>query len=58
MSLSIGDLKSANIRVTSSSGKSYLDEATKRKGGQLIYNELGRCEVMTSPNDRSTEIIT
>ena len=58
MSLSIGDLKGANIRFTSSSRKSDLDKATKRKGGQLIYNKSVRCEVMTSPNDRSTEIIT
>ena len=58
MSSSIGDLRGENICFTSSSGKSDLDEATKRKGGQLIYNKSVRCEVMTSPNDRSTEIIT
>ena len=58
MSSSIGDLKGANIRFTSSSGKSDLDEATKRKGGQLVYNKSVSCEVMTSFNDRLTEIIT
>lgn len=53
MSSSIGDLKGANIRFTSN-----LDEATKRKGGQLVYNKSVSCEVMTSFNDRLTEIIT